>query len=198
MRDKARTMTESPQHPVDLDLRMVRYFTVVAEHRHFGRAAAALRVAQSSLSRQVRRLKQELGARLFDRTPQGTELTEAGDVFLPRARALLRSAAQAAALRTRRYIHSHRDRPYHRDHRHPARAQVVARTDQEQQPPHFSSCKSLKVSWRLSQIMTPCSQGAACFPVHLCPSTTRSPLTLFRFASSLSFWFIGTSWSSAL
>jgi DNA-binding transcriptional LysR family regulator len=90
-------MTESPEHPVDLDLRMVRYFTVVAEHRHFGRAAAALRVAQSSLSRQVRRLEQDLGARLFDRTPQGTELTEAGEVFLPRARALLRSAAQAAA-----------------------------------------------------------------------------------------------------
>jgi DNA-binding transcriptional LysR family regulator len=90
-------MTEPPQHPVDLDLRMVRYFTVVAEHRHFGRAAAALRVAQSSLSRQVRRLEQDLGARLFDRTPQGTELTEAGKVFLPQARALLRSAAQAVA-----------------------------------------------------------------------------------------------------
>jgi DNA-binding transcriptional LysR family regulator len=90
-------MVESPQHPVDLDLRVVRYFTVVAEHRHFGRAAAALRVAQSSLSRQVLRLEQDLGARLFDRTPQGTELTEAGEVFLPRARALLRSAAQAAA-----------------------------------------------------------------------------------------------------
>ena len=76
---------------------MVRYFAVVAEHRHFGRAAAALRVAQSSLSRQVRRLEQDLGARLFDRTPQGTELTEAGEVFPPRARALLRSAAQAVA-----------------------------------------------------------------------------------------------------
>src|SRR6202167_4377604 len=81
----------------DLDLRLVRYFTVVAEHRHFGRAAIALRVAQPSLSRQIRRLEQQLGARLLDRTPQGTRLTEAGEVFLPRARALLRSAAQAAA-----------------------------------------------------------------------------------------------------
>jgi len=81
----------------DLDLRLVRYFTVVAEHRHFGRAAAELLVAQPSLSRQVRRLEQQLGARLLDRTPQGTRLTEAGEVFLPRARTLLRAAAQAAA-----------------------------------------------------------------------------------------------------
>jgi len=81
----------------DLELRLVRYFTVVAEHRHFGRAAAELRVAQPSLSRQIRHLEQQLGARLLDRTPQGTRLTEAGEVFLPRARALLRSAAQAAA-----------------------------------------------------------------------------------------------------
>jgi DNA-binding transcriptional LysR family regulator len=83
--------------PVDLDLRLVRYFTVVASHRHFGRAAADLRVAQPSLSRQIRRLEQQLGARLLDRTTQGTQLTEAGEVFLPRAKALLRSAAQAAA-----------------------------------------------------------------------------------------------------
>src|SRR6266581_150131 len=85
------------QHPVDLDLRLVRYFTVVAGHRHFGRAAAELRVAQPSLSRQIRRLENQLGARLLDRTPQGSRLTEAGEVFLPRAKALLRSAAQAAA-----------------------------------------------------------------------------------------------------
>jgi len=86
--------------PLDLDLRLVRYFTVVAEHRHFGRAAEALRVAQPSLSRQIRHLEQQLGARLLDRTPQGSRLTEAGEVFLPLARALLRSADQAAA-RTR-------------------------------------------------------------------------------------------------
>jgi DNA-binding transcriptional LysR family regulator len=85
------------EHPVDLDLRLVRYFAAVAEHRHFGRAAAELRVAQPSLSRQIRQLEQQLGAQLLDRTPQGTRLTEAGEVFLPRAKALLRSAAQAAA-----------------------------------------------------------------------------------------------------
>jgi len=81
----------------DLDLRLVRYFVAVAEHRHFGRAAASLRVAQPSLSRQIRGLEVQLGARLLDRTPQGTRLTEAGEVFLPRARALLRSATLATA-----------------------------------------------------------------------------------------------------
>ncbi|WP_157555334.1 LysR family transcriptional regulator [Nocardia crassostreae] len=80
-----------------VDLRLVRYFTVVAEHRHFGRAAAALHIAQPSLSRQIRSLEQQLGARLLERTPQGSTLTEAGTVFLPRAQALLRSAAEAAA-----------------------------------------------------------------------------------------------------
>jgi DNA-binding transcriptional LysR family regulator len=92
-------MIDSPP-PVDLDLRLVRYFIAVASHRHFGRAAAELRIAQPSLSRQIRSLEQQLGARLLDRTSQGTRLTEAGEVFLPQAKALLRSAAQAAA-RTR-------------------------------------------------------------------------------------------------
>ena len=88
---------QEPLSPADLDLRLVRYFTVVAEHRHFGRAAADLVIAQPSLSRQIRRLEQQLGVRLLDRTPQGTRLTEAGEVFLPKAKALLSSAAQAAA-----------------------------------------------------------------------------------------------------
>ncbi|MBB5780765.1 LysR family transcriptional regulator [Nonomuraea jabiensis] len=86
-------MPDSP----DLDLRLVRYFTAVAEHRHFGRAAEALHITQPSLSRQIRGLERQLGVRLLDRTPQGTRLTEAGEVFLPRARTLLRSAARAAA-----------------------------------------------------------------------------------------------------
>ncbi|GAA2277274.1 LysR family transcriptional regulator [Nonomuraea roseoviolacea subsp. roseoviolacea] len=86
-------MPDSP----DLDLRLVRYFTAVAEHRHFGRAAEALHITQPSLSRQIRGLERRLGVRLLDRTPQGTRLTEAGEVFLPRAKALLRSAARAAA-----------------------------------------------------------------------------------------------------
>jgi DNA-binding transcriptional LysR family regulator len=95
--DYTASMTDSASPVADLDLRLVGYFLVVAEHRHFGRAATALRVAQPSLSRQIRRLEQQLGVRLLDRTPQGTRLTEAGEVFVPKAKALLRSAAQATA-----------------------------------------------------------------------------------------------------
>lgn len=79
----------------DLDLRLVRYFTVVAAHQHFGRAAAELHVAQPALSRQIQRLEKYLGTRLLDRTPQGTRLTAAGRTFLPRGRALLQAARQA-------------------------------------------------------------------------------------------------------
>ncbi|MFF7985215.1 LysR family transcriptional regulator [Streptomyces sp. NPDC007901] len=88
----------APAPDLDLDLRIVRYFTVVAEQRHFGRAAGALHITQPSLSRQIQRLEQVLGARLFDRTPQGARLTEAGEVFLPRAKGLLRAAGEAAAV----------------------------------------------------------------------------------------------------
>jgi DNA-binding transcriptional LysR family regulator len=83
-----------------LDLRLVHSFTVVAEYRHFGRAAEALHVTQPSLSRQIHRLEQQLGARLLDRTPQGSRLTEAGEVFLAEAKTLLNTADQAMA-RTR-------------------------------------------------------------------------------------------------
>lgn len=81
----------------DLDLRLVRYFITVASHLHYGRAAAELHIAQPSLSRQINRLEALVGARLLDRTRQGTRLTEAGEAFLPRARGLLRSADQATA-----------------------------------------------------------------------------------------------------
>ncbi|MDX3849405.1 LysR family transcriptional regulator [Streptomyces sp. AK02-01A] len=90
-------MTDSRVPPADLELRLVRYFTVVADELHFGRAADVLRLAQPSLSRQIRRLEQQLGARLLDRTPRGTRLTEAGEIFLPQARELLRTAARATA-----------------------------------------------------------------------------------------------------
>ncbi|MGI5158914.1 LysR family transcriptional regulator [Microbispora sp. CA-102843] len=82
----------------DLDLRLVHYFTTVASHLHYGRAAAELRIAQPSLSRQISKLEAQVGARLLDRTRQGTRLTEAGEAFLPHAHALLRSAEQAAAV----------------------------------------------------------------------------------------------------
>lgn len=91
---------EAPPSPAlgtgpDLDLRLVRYFTVVAEELHFARAATALHLAQPSLSRQIQRLEDALGVRLLERTTQGSTLTAAGAAFLPQARALLHSARQA-------------------------------------------------------------------------------------------------------
>ncbi len=92
---------------MDFDLRLVRYFTVVAEHGHFGRAADHLHIAQPSLSRQIQRLEHDLGTRLLDRTPQGARLTKAGEVFLKQAKALLNAAEQAATM-TRAAAHTNR------------------------------------------------------------------------------------------
>jgi DNA-binding transcriptional LysR family regulator len=80
---------------VDLELRLVRYFTVLAEHLNFSRAAEELHLAQPALSRQIRRLEHSLGVSLLDRTPQGALLTEAGKAFLAEAHALLKAARQA-------------------------------------------------------------------------------------------------------
>ncbi|MFI8391856.1 LysR family transcriptional regulator [Streptomyces sp. NPDC085540] len=91
----------------DLDLRLVRYFTVVAAHQHFGRAAADLHVAQPALSRQIQRLEKYLGARLLDRVPQGTRLTPVGQRFLPQAQALLQAAHQAE-LAVREHVQTER------------------------------------------------------------------------------------------
>ncbi|GAA2138874.1 LysR family transcriptional regulator [Actinomadura napierensis] len=90
-------MHDSPAPPADLDLRLLRCFVVVAEHRHFGRAAETLHTTQPSLSRQIRRLEQQVGARLLDRGRRGSRLTEAGEAFLPLADGLLGAAARAAA-----------------------------------------------------------------------------------------------------
>ncbi|TRW78862.1 LysR family transcriptional regulator [Mycolicibacterium sp. 018/SC-01/001] len=83
--------------PVDLDLRVVRYFATVAQHRHFGRAAAALHMTQPSLSRQIAGLEKRLGTTLFERTAQGSLLTEAGVAFATYAEVLLDTAARAVA-----------------------------------------------------------------------------------------------------
>jgi DNA-binding transcriptional LysR family regulator len=79
----------------DLDLRLVRYFTVVAEQLNFARAAEELRVAQPALSRQIQRLENTLGVRLLERTTRGSRLTAAGAAFLPAAQRLLHGAQQA-------------------------------------------------------------------------------------------------------
>lgn len=81
----------------------IEYFVAVAEEGHVGRAANALRIAQPAVSRQIRRLEDELGAPLFARTPRGMELSEAGHVFLRHARTILDAVRAAeSAVRTGR------------------------------------------------------------------------------------------------
>lgn len=79
-----------------MDLKGVRAFCAVAEGGGFGRAAAALGVAQSVLSRQVSGLESELQGRLFHRTGRGAQLTDLGAALLPRAQTLLAEAEQFA------------------------------------------------------------------------------------------------------
>lgn len=79
-----------------MEARHLRYALALAEHRHFGRAAAAVGIAQPPLSKQIAALEREIGARLFDRTPGGVFPTAAGEAFLERARAALAEMAGAA------------------------------------------------------------------------------------------------------
>lgn len=78
-----------------MELRHLRYFVAIAEEGSFTRAAERLWVAQPGLSTQIRRLESELGIRLFERHTRGVELTDAGELFLERARTVL-TAAEAA------------------------------------------------------------------------------------------------------
>jgi DNA-binding transcriptional LysR family regulator len=78
----------------DMELKELRAFCSVAAGGGFGRAAAALGVAQSVLSRQVSALETELGGRLFHRTGRGVLPTELGLAVLPRAKGLLAEAEQ--------------------------------------------------------------------------------------------------------
>jgi DNA-binding transcriptional LysR family regulator len=80
-----------------MELRHLRYFVAIAEERSFTRAAERLWIAQPGLSTQMRRLEDELGVQLFDRHPRGIELTDAGRLFLERARAALAAVDVASA-----------------------------------------------------------------------------------------------------
>jgi DNA-binding transcriptional LysR family regulator len=73
----------------ELDVRLLRHFVAVAEELHFTRAAARLYVAQQALSRDIRRLEQQLGVRLLTRTTRRVALTPEGERLLLRARELL-------------------------------------------------------------------------------------------------------------
>src|SRR5215208_1759654 len=72
-----------------IELRLLRYFALVAEELHVGNAAARLFISQPALSQQIRSLEEQVGLPLFIRHPRGVELTEAGQVLLAEARAVL-------------------------------------------------------------------------------------------------------------
>ncbi len=78
-----------------MELHQLRYFVAVAEQRHFTKAARELAVAQPSVSKQIRRLEDELGAPLFHRMRGNVSLTPAGEALLPLARRVLVDVAGA-------------------------------------------------------------------------------------------------------
>ncbi len=81
-----------------MNLRDLRYLVALAEHRHFGRAAAASFVSQPTLSTQIRKLEEELGVTLIERAPRKLLFTEAGKAVLAEAREILAHADRIRAL----------------------------------------------------------------------------------------------------
>lgn len=78
-----------------MELRLLRYFVVVAEELHLARAAERLGIEQSPLSRAMRDLERNLGVLLFDRSSRRTQLTRAGDVLLGECQRVLATVDQA-------------------------------------------------------------------------------------------------------
>jgi len=78
-----------------LDLKRLEYFLLVADHGSFSRASSIVGIAQPALGRQVQRLEEACGVKLFYRHGRGVTLTPEGELFAARTRPLLRQLAQA-------------------------------------------------------------------------------------------------------
>ena len=78
-----------------MEIHQLRYFVAVADEGSFSRAAAKVRVAQPSLSQQIRKLEAEVDQPLFDRLPRSVVLTEAGRCLIDYARQILASIGDA-------------------------------------------------------------------------------------------------------
>jgi DNA-binding transcriptional LysR family regulator len=94
MAEPCGTLVPDKGYGMDLDLRLVRYFVVVADELHFGRAATRLHISQPALSKQIRRLETDVGIQLFTRDSRHVALTPEGVRFLHDARVLLAQAVR--------------------------------------------------------------------------------------------------------
>lgn len=74
-----------------MDIRELKSFVLLAEQLHFGRAAALLHLSQPALTKQIRRMEEELGSPLFERGRHGTTLSGFGRQFLKEARSTVSS-----------------------------------------------------------------------------------------------------------
>jgi DNA-binding transcriptional LysR family regulator len=83
---------------MDVDARLWRSFTTVADELHYGRAAERLHITQPALSRQIRDLERVLGITLFDRTSRRVVLSRAGRAVLGQARRALAESDRAVRL----------------------------------------------------------------------------------------------------
>ena len=77
------------------EISQLRCFVAVAEELHFSRAAERLNMTQPPLSRQIRLLEHQVGARLLERNSRSVRLTAAGKAFFPDAARILRMAEEA-------------------------------------------------------------------------------------------------------
>ena len=77
-----------------MNLRDLKYLVALADHKHFGRAAAACYVSQPTLSTQIKKLEDELGVPLVERAPRKVMLTPAGRDAAERARRIVAEVEQ--------------------------------------------------------------------------------------------------------